>query len=238
MVFWLSLMALTLLKVAGRSAAQRRWWLAVVAAAALWILGVMAPAHLRQARSIRDLATEIRAAHDAIVVGISERSAYEASLSLIARQPKGLDQVARHAPFLRERQLGMFATGRAALLGLRIGADLNVVETRACGGRLIGLHRFDDTRDIALFGSLARGGSRFGHRTILISDPSGWVVGLGSTTSFAALENVDISSEPDAEDWIAFARVTLTPGTLSVWALVDHRAVCRLSGRVPSRGES
>lgn len=220
MLFWLGVFGVGTLASAGGG--WRRGLRAALAVAAVaWVGGVLLPAHFREARAVRDFASRVRAAHDALLVGVSDREAYLDSLPKILWRAKKPDMAAFSRPYLKRRGLGMFAGGRHLRLGLRIGEDLEIGPEDACSGGM-GHASF-----VSGFPHLV--GGKDGGGEILISDAEGRVRGLGRARDPGASPGQEVG-------WTAWMQRTERGTPVTAWALLADGRVCHLAGPLPLGG--
>ena len=213
LLFWLSLFVLGVFSL--RTRAQRAL---LMTAAAAWTALVILPAHFEQARLAAERAAAVRAANLALRVGIRHLQSYRPLDCL----RDACEQT--HTRFLRVHRLGAFASGVHDLLGLHLHVDLDVAPT-ACPGEIADVELLGDRsrrarglRGARLVGRV--GETSVAPATILVTDASGAVIGLGA------------GGEPGDAAWLAYVRAPATRGGIEIWGLVGAREVCHVAGPV------
>lgn len=219
MLFWLGVFVVGTLASAGGG--RRRALRALLALAALaWVAGALLPAHFREEREVRAFAARVRAAHDALLVGVPDRKAYLDSLPKILWRQKKTDMAAFARPFLARRELGMFAEGRQRRLGLRVDRDFEAAPEGSCRGSLV------NVRSVAGHPNLV--GDVAGGAEILVSDAAGRVVGLGR-----AVRPPPAGPDQQREGFAAWVEATRPGSPLTLWTLLPDGRLCRIAGPLP-----
>lgn len=220
LVYWLCLLLWALLRAGAMGGA---WRLGSLSACLLWLVTLGAAEHRQGLWEGQAYAERIRKANLAIVVGIDHPPSYEATLPFADRLRKR-DRVQRFAPGLRRREQGMFADGRHALLGARIGTDLALAPAAACGGEVQEIVPLVHPKNGRRVGTWVRGVARLAGEdglpeSLLVSGEDGVVIGLGEGLRF--------------DRWDAFVG-PLPAGTLAtLYARLPDGAVCRITDFQP-----
>jgi len=219
LLFWASLFTWIVLR-AGSS-------LPALGLRAVLLAGVAAlliPPHFDEGARVGTFAGRVRAAHLAVVVGVSDRSAYEATLPFSDRSRRR-DAVRRHAGLLRGLGLGMFRDARHELLGQRIDA-LHPQRSEACEGGIFTSTASASGRWVRVEG-WARESDSARVPFLLFTDPTGRVIGLGEPLRRPP------PGVKDAERRFVAWRHAAPVG--EVWAVLADGSACRLA--VWGRGE-
>lgn len=229
LLFWLGLVGLAAVRLGRRGAAS------LGTAFAAWAAAVLIPAGMREAREAVAHAEQVRAAHDAIVVGILHPSAYGAVLP-VSMSRKGIDPVREVGPFLRAHELGMFADGAHHWLGRRVEEALGVSE--ACEGGIARVSLIEDPGVVAvrLSGWAWDLASDSPVSRVWVTDRRGEIIGLGSHVRAGdALREAPPRARASA--WLAHARPPTRGASVRVWARVGDGAACRIAGSVRVRDD-
>ncbi|NQY92303.1 MAG: hypothetical protein HRT46_11705 [Deltaproteobacteria bacterium] len=219
LLFWASLIVWLVLRV------ERRLPALVLRAGLLaGVAGLLVPAHFAAGERGRAFADEVRAAHLALIVGVSERGAYQATLPFSDRKRRR-DAVRRHAGFLRARQLGMFRDARHERMGQ--GFDrLHPQRSEACEGGI-----FSSTPSFLGHWVRVEGWVRdFGTGRVpelIFVGPAGSVIGLGEPQ-----RRMLPGFEDDERRFVAWRRASPSG---EVWAVLADGSACRVA--VWGRGE-
>lgn len=213
LLFWVSLLVWFVGRIRGGPAALG-FRAVTIAAVALWLI----PGQFAGAQRVQGQAQEIRAANLAVLVGVADRMAYQATLPFSdARRRR--DAVVRHAPFLRRHGFGMFYGGRRKLMGLSLEA-LYPERSDACEGGI-----FRDTLTPSKYWARVEGWAREFDRArvpeLLFTDSSGRVVGLGEPVRHF------FPGIPDDERWFVGWRKGVPDG--AAWAVLADGSVCRIA---------
>lgn len=222
LLFWLGVIGVGTLASSGAGWRRGLRW-ALGALAVAWISGALLPAQLREQREVREFASRVRTAHDALLVGVSERRAYRDSLPKILWEARKPDMAAVGRPWLARRQLGMFADGRQRRLGLDIARDFESAPEDACRGSLL------NVRFVGGFPVLE--GAVEGGREILVADGAGRVVGLGRVTRTPLF-----AASGRQEGFAAWMPKTPPGAPISVWTLLPDGRACRILAPQPLEG--
>jgi hypothetical protein len=231
LVLWLNLIALGLIRLAKPTGPHRSLRALLMSAVLVWMVAVLLPAHFRQGRATVAFGEKARAANLAITVGIEHRPSYSSILPFRDRREIE-DSVMRHAGFLREHALGMFAEGAQHLLGRRVGEQLAISESQACSGELTDVERLGGAalRGAALSGWAWNRSRRSMPAPILIADEEGEVIGLGERRRRTLDLLPGAFPHADLRDWTAYARPPREGSSLMVWGLVSEGEVCAIAG--------
>lgn len=213
LLFWASLLTWLVLRVESGLPA-----LALRTALLGGVAALLIPAHFVEGERVGAFAERVRAAHLALVVGVSDRGAYRTTLPFSDRKRRR-DAVARHAAFLRARRLGMFRDARHELLGRRLDV-LYPERSEACEGGIFTSTASASGRWARIEGWARQPGAARVSR-LLLTDPSGLVIGLGEPVRRA------LPGFGDAEPrFVAWRRAV--PGG-EVWAVLADGKVCRVA---------
>jgi hypothetical protein len=215
-LFWVGVFGLGFLRGARSRGGVRA---ALAAAGALWIGAVDLPAHVAEAERMREFAADVRAAHDSILVGVSDRWAQRASLPKVSLRSEHADPFLRAKRFLAERELGMYADGRQRRLGMQVGVDLPAAPEPECRGALVKLS--------LVAGFLLLEGRAGAGTEILVSGDERRVIGLGRARRPARGFG---AGAPRA--FTAWAQAPPAGSPIEIWALLDATRVCRVAGPV------
>jgi hypothetical protein len=231
LILWLNLIALALIRPVKPANSHRLRQTLLMAAAAVWMVAVLLPAHFREGRANVAFGEKARAANLAIAVGIEHRRSYSSILPFKDRGAPD-DSVMRHVEFLREHGLGMFAGGEQHLLGRRVGEQLAISESQTCSGELTKIERIGGR---ALKGAVLSGWAWDRRRRsmpapILIADQSGRVIGLGERRRRTLGLFRGAFPRADLRGWIAYARPPGEGEGLEVWGLLSQGEVCAIAG--------
>jgi len=213
LLFWASLLTWLVLRVGSGLPA-----LGLRAALLAGVAALLIPPHFVEGARVETFAGRVRAAHLAVVVGVSDRSAYEATLPFSDRKRRR-DAVARHAAFLRVRRLGMFRDARHEFLGRRVDV-LHPQRSEACEGGI-----FTSTASVSghwvRVDGWARGLGSAGVPQLLLTGPAGFVIGLGEP-----LRHTLPGFEDDEHRFVAWRWAV--PGG-EVWAVLADGSACRVA---------
>ncbi len=213
LLFWASLLTWLVVRIGSGPVA-----LGVRAVMLVGVATLLIPSHFAQGARVGTFAERVRAAHLALVVGVSDRSAYQATLPFSDRKRRR-DAAKRHAGFLRGRQLGMFHDGRHTLLGRQLDV-LHPQRSEACEG---GIFRSADSaskRWVRVDGWAREVGS-VRVPDLIFTDPMGRVIGLGEP-----LRHPLFGAEDAAPHFVAW-RHAAPAG--EVWAVLGDGSACRVA---------
>ena len=213
LLFWASLLTWLVLRVGSGLPA-----LGLRAALLAEVAALLIPPHFIEGARVGTFAGRVRAAHLALAVGVSDRSAYQATLPFSDRRRRR-DAVVRHAGFLRARRLGMFRDARHEFLGRRVDV-LHPQRSEACEGGIFTSTASASGHWVRVDG-WAREPGAAGVPQLLLTGPAGFVIGLGEPLRHAL---------PGFEDgehrFLAWRRAV--PGG-EVWAVLADGSACRVA---------
>jgi hypothetical protein len=143
----------------------------------------------------------------------------------------GDDPTVRHAPFLRSKDLGMFAGSEDELLGRRAGADLALrAEPGGCEGAVEQARQLGGVQGTGWTVSgwaRDRAGSE-GPERVLVTDERRKVVGMSTPIVRDLLPQGGGSR--DRVRWLAYSILPASNRWVEIWALQRGDTLCRLAG--------
>ncbi len=226
LLFWLSLLLLTLLALRGERPHQRVLRPLLMLAAAIWLAVAVLPGHFRQAEEIGRFVAKARAANLALLFGVSQRPDYVHVLTFSDRK-LGFDSAAAHWGFLHERGLGVFSDPRRDLMGRVLDEVFSSADPDLCRGEVI---RADPVP--TRYGPALRlGGWAWDIAAsrppsyLLVTDARRSIVGLG--TPLRRKLGPLRWREGERPAWHGYARVR--SGSFDVWALLESGEVCQIA---------
>jgi hypothetical protein len=226
LLFWLSLLLLTLLALRGERLHQRVLRLSLMLAVAIWLAAAVLPGHVRQAEAIGSFVEKVRAANLALLFGVSHRPDYVHVLTFSDRK-LGLDSAAAHWGFLHERGLGVFSDPRRDLMGRVLDEAFSSADPDLCRGEVIRADRVPTRSGPALrlrgwAWDIAAGRPP---SYLLATDARRTIVGLG--TPLRRKLGPLAWREDERPAWHGYARVR--SGSFDVWALLESGEVCQIA---------